>query len=522
MMKPRSATAWENAKVPRYPKLARSQAFDVAIIGAGITGVTTAYLLKRAGLRVCLLERGRLGSVDTGLTTAHLTYVTDMRLPKLVRSFGESGAKVAWDAGAAALEMIDNIVQETECECEFRRVPAFLHAAWKGTKDESRSLAGEAELAQKLGFAAHFVPKAPYIDKPAIRFANQAKFHPLKYLACLARHIDGDGSAVFEQSEVKEVRAEPLAVVANGYDVQCGYLVIATHVPLMGVSGIVGATLFQTKLALYSTYALGAKIPRGSLPEASFWDTSDPYYYLRIDRGPKTDYAIFGGEDHKTGQERDTEAPPARLQDLLTEILPEAKVERRWSGQVVETHDGLPYIGETDNRQFISTGFAGNGMTFGTLAGMMACDAVLKQDNPWSKLFAPNRRKVRGGAWDFVKENLDYPYYLLKGRLQGAEAATTRSIGRGQGKVIKIEGQRVACSRDTKGRLSKVSAICTHMGCIVGWNHAEQTWDCPCHGSRFRPSGEVMAGPAESPLEPVVAERKPAVAKRRKPARASK
>ncbi len=501
-MKPRNATAWQETSLPQFPTLTGDRDFDAVVVGGGITGLTAAYLLKRAGKSVCLLERGRLASGDTGLTTAHLTHVTDERLPALVRGFGEEGARMAWQGGAAAINTIEAIAREHRIACDFKRVPGYLHAPLSDSaSNEKTDLQNEAELAAKLGFDAEFVT-APYVKRPGIRFNQQAKFHPLKYLAGLAPHVNGQGSAIFEQSEVTQVHSDPLAVEVNGHRIRCGFLVIATHVPLMGQSTLAGATLFQTKLAPYTSYALSGSIERGAVPEASFWDTSDPYYYLRVDAGESEDYLIFGGEDHKTGQESDTEAPFARLEKAFREVVPAVSIDRRWSGQVIETHDGLPYIGRTNDQQFIATGFAGNGMTFGTLAAMMACDAALGRDNPWFDLFDPSRKKLRG-AWDYLTENFDYPYYLLADRLRGVEADSAIEVARGEGKIITHQGQRVACSRDEQGEVTMVSAVCTHMGCLVRWNQAEATWDCPCHGSRFKPDGAVLAGPAETPLEPI-------------------
>lgn len=496
-------SVWRKAKLPQFPRLGKAGQFDVVVVGAGITGVTAAYLLKRAGKKVCLIERDRIGSVDTGNTTAHLTYVTDLRLKELVKNFGREQARIFWLGGAAAINTIDGIADGLKLDCEFRRVPGFLHASLDSESDEHNDLQEETGLARELGFDATFVESAPLVNKPGIRFSNQAKFHPLAYLAGLARAIDGDGSAIFEQSEVSEVEAEPLAAVVHGKKIKCDYLVIATHVPLMGKTGLLRATLFQTKLAPYSSYVVGAHLPKGTLSEAMYWDTSNPYYYLRVDRQPKFDYVIFGGADHKTGQKRSTSACFAQVESRLKTIIPGAKVTERWSGQVIETNDGLPFIGETAERQFVATGFAGNGMTFGTLGAMMACDAVLGRENPWQQLFAVDRKKLRGGLWNYLKENFDYPYYLVRDRLAPAEAESPREIKPGEGKILTIDGQRVACSRDEKGKLTAVSAVCTHMGCIVHWNRPEHTWDCPCHGSRFQADGKVMAGPAESPLEPV-------------------
>jgi glycine/D-amino acid oxidase-like deaminating enzyme/nitrite reductase/ring-hydroxylating ferredoxin subunit len=492
----------ESARLPRFPGLKKDVKVDVAVVGGGITGVTAACLFKKAGRTVALLERDRCARVDTGHTTAHLTYVTDERLHQLVKHFGHDHAQAVWDAGRAAIDQIRGLVEEHGLDCGFAWVPGYLHARLdRQGRGENDSLQQDAQLAAAMGFDAAFQEAVPLVDRPGVRFANQARFHPLRYLAGLLPLIPGDGSHVFEGTDVTQVRDDPLAVEANGHTVGCDYLVIATHVPLMGKAGLVGAALFQSKLAPYTSYAVGARLPKGAVPDALFWDTADPYRYLRIDAHRGYDYAIFGGEDHKTGQHTDPELCFNRLEETLASLLPEAKVDCRWSGQVIETNDGLPFIGETADKQFAATGFAGNGMTFGTLAAMMAVDAVLGRNNPWRELFDVGRKKLRGGTWDYLKENIDYPYYYLKDRLAAAEGKTFRSVKRGEGKILKIDKRRVAAYRSPEGKLTVLSPVCTHMGCIVHWNSAESTWDCPCHGSRFRATGEVLAGPAETPLE---------------------
>jgi glycine/D-amino acid oxidase-like deaminating enzyme/nitrite reductase/ring-hydroxylating ferredoxin subunit len=498
---------WQETRMPRFNKLNKSAQFDVVVVGGGITGLSAAYFLKQAGRRVCVLERNRLGAGETAHTTAHLTMVTDLRLKKLVETFGKDQARLTWQGGATAIDAIETIARDGNIDCEFRRVPGFLHASLcrdrNASPDEADDLRDEAELARKLGFDATFVAKVPYVDRPGIRFADQAKFHPLAYLSGLAKSVDGDGRAVFEESEVTGVESDPLALKVGDLRVECDYVVIATHVPLMGKSGLLSATLLQTKLFPYSTYAVEATVEPNLLDEMSLWDTSDPYYYLRVDQRGNSDRLIFGGEDHKTGQAQDTEARYRHLEQTLLDIFPTALVEHRWSGQVIETNDGLPFIGETAERQFVATGFGGNGITFGTLAGLMARDGALARENPWQELFSVDRKKLRGGTWDYLKENVDFPYYYVRDRVAGTDGDSVESVGMGEGKILRLNGQRVACFRDEKGKVTLVSAVCTHMGCIVRWNSAEQTWDCPCHGSRFTPGGKVIGGPAESSLEPV-------------------
>jgi Rieske Fe-S protein len=316
---------------------------------------------------------------------------------------------------------------------------------------------------------------------------------------------------VFEHTEAGEIADNPLHVDANGHTIRCSHVVIATHTPLMGKAGLLGALALQTKLYLYTSYVIGGRLPESTVPEASFWDTSDPYHYLRVDRHRGFDYVIFGGEDHKTGQEPDPVARFRALEATARELMPQLEITHHWSGQVVETNDGLPFIGETARNQFAATGYAGNGMTFGTLAGMMARDYVTGVENPWSGLLDPGRTKVRGGSWNYIKENVDYPYYFVRGWMSGPSGASIRTVRPGEGRLLEIDGETVAAYRSARGKLTLLSPTCTHLGCRVEWNRAESTWDCPCHGSRFAPTGAVLAGPAESPLEPA---RKPVVARK--------
>ncbi len=290
---------------------------------------------------------------------------------------------------------------------------------------------------------------------------------------------------------------------ANGHTVACEDIVIATHNPIVGLGSMAGATLLQTKLALYTSYVIAGRVASGRLPDALFWDTAEPYHYLRLEPRRDYDLVIFGGEDHKTGQAADTAACYRRLEQTLTSLIPHVEVGHRWSGQVIETPDGLPYIGQVADHQYAATGFGGNGLTFGTLGAMMACDAILGRANPWSELFDPGRKAIRRGAWQYLKENADYPYYRIRDRFAGAEGQSVRAVNRGHGAVIERNGEKVAVYRDPSGVTTMRSAVCPHMGCLVGWNDAERTWDCPCHGSRFTSGGDVISGPAETPLPPV-------------------
>ena len=460
--------------------------------------MTTAHLLKQAGCRVAVVDLKNIGAGETSHTTAHVTFVTDTRLRELVSRLGQEQSQALWGAGNLAMQQIEDTVKELEIKCELKRVPGYLFAALgKDASKESKSLQEDALISDGLGFDAAFIKSDPLFHRPAVRFPNQLKFHPLKYVNAIAKALPGDDCHVFSRTNGSSIDSDKHELRTDDGTISYDTVVAATHVPIQGERDTFGAALFQTKLAAYSTYALEAEIDFAA--ESLFWDTNDPYLYFRFDRRNGTSSVIIGGEDHKTGQEEDTEACYERLEKALMESFPAAKLRHRWSGQVLETPDGLPYIGEVGEGQFVATGFSGNGITLGTFSAILIRDLIAGRSNPWTELFAPNRKSTVG-TWDYVRENKDFPAYFVKGLLSPAAAPGTPA--RGSGEVLKLDGKKRAVYCDEHGNRTVLSPICPHMGCIVAWNSAEKTWDCPCHGSRFGATGELIAGPAESNLEP--------------------
>ena len=492
------------ATFTNYPRIEKDVDADVVIVGGGITGLTAAYLLAQAGREVVVLERGRCALGDTGHTSAHLTMVTDTRLSALVGTFGRSHAQAVWDAGLAAINQIDEIVRAAAIESDFGWVDGYLHAPVNANPAKEReSLGQDALLAREFGFDVELVEETPLVGGPGLLVANQARIHPRKYLAGLARAITAAGGRIYEHSEAGEFNNSPRTVKANGCTVTAQDIIVATHNPVAGVASTTSMDLFQTKLALYTSYVVAGRVRKGAVPDSLWWDTADPYHYLRVDPHREFDVVIFGGEDHKTGQESDTEACFRRLQQKLATLVPGVEIGERWSAQIIETHDGLPYIGPMADRQYAATGFAGNGLTFGTLGAMMITDAILARANPWAELLDPSRKVLGRGLWDYVTENVDYPYYRIRDRFAGADTRGLRTVKRGEGRIVDRNGDKIAAYRDSAGAVTMRSAYCTHMGCVVGWNPAEKTWDCPCHGSRFKATGQVISGPAQSPLDKV-------------------
>lgn len=493
---------WTDGVNPRrYPAAEHDMTVDAVVIGGGITGATTAYLLKQSGMSVALLERDTCGSGDTSHTSAHLTAITDIQLPTLLKSYGRAQAEAVWDGGFAALHQIAGTVDRLGIDCDFRWVPAYLCGRLTAAADADReALTDNANAASELGYDARLVDSVPAVHRLGVRFEHQARFRPMEYLDALLHAVDGNGSHVFEHSGVTAVDDEPLVVRTERASFSTSLVVVATHVPILGKAGLMKGALLQADLYPHSSYVIAAEVPKGLWPDALIFDLSDPYYFLRLEPREKHDILIAGGCDHKTGQVADTHAPLDALIETVRTFAPGARITHRWTGQVIETRDRLPYIGEVAKGQYAITGFGGNGITFGTLGAMMARDLAIGRSNPWSGLFDINRTLLTDGLWHYMRENADYPYYLVRDRFAGAEGQDLRSVPPGEGRVIDLRGNRVAVYRRPSGTLSVMSPVCPHLGCHVNWNAVDATWDCPCHGSRFSPTGRLLRGPAESDL----------------------
>lgn len=491
---------WKDIALDAYPSLSRDTETDVVVIGAGVTGLTAARALHQAGRRVIVLDRQAMARGETGNTTAHLTAFIDVPLLELVKAYGEATARSIWEAGVAAQAYIEQAVHDEQIDCEFERCEGYVLGALdeQETAREGVEFASEATVARDLGFDAHYTDAVPIFNRPGYRLDRQAKVHPTKYLRGIARGLAAQGVPIYENSPVASVDDDHQVELANGHRIQAKYIVVATHVPIIGHKAWLTATAFQSKLLAYSTYVVSGLVRE--LPSMLLWDSSDPYYYLRFDQTEQGTRAIFGGRDHKTGQEKDTPQRYEALEQMLKRYLPEFRADRRWSGQVINTPDGLPYIGWVADHQYACTGYNGNGITLGTIAGIMACDAILERESPWEKIFIPSRKPIMHGGVTYVRENLDYPTIMASDTLQSLPREPV-ALQPGEGQVVRGDGQKVACAIDRNGREHRLNAVCPHMGCVVRWNVAEQTWDCPCHGSRFAVDGSLLAGPAEQGLE---------------------
>jgi glycine/D-amino acid oxidase-like deaminating enzyme/nitrite reductase/ring-hydroxylating ferredoxin subunit len=471
------------------------------VIGAGITGLTAAALLKRAGKTVAVVESKRIVRGASGYTTAKVTAGHGVIYSQLLKTFGEEGARMYAQANQAAIERIARFVEEDSVECDFERKANFVYAE---SSDEVESIEQEVEAARRCGLDVSFVRETslPYGVAGAVRLENQAQFHPRKYLLALAQTIPGDGSHVFELTRALDVdEGEPCEVVTDRGTLRAGDIIVATHLPFLDRG------LFFAKTYPHRSYAVAAAIAEGSAPDGMFINSGTPTRSVRTIRDGERLLIQVGGQGHKAGQEEDTRQRYAELERFLRNHWPEAgPVEYRWSTQDYMSFDRVPYVGDLHRRSqhvTTATGFNKWGMTSGTLAAMILSDRILGRENEWASLFRAKRLKPRAAASKFVKENASVGFSFVADRLSRADDKKPESLARGEGAILRVGGRKRAVYRDDGGTLHVLSPVCRHLRCIVAWNPAERTWDCPCHGSRYTGEGRVIQGPTVEDLKHV-------------------
>lgn len=482
---------------------------NVCVIGAGIAGMMVAYSVARAGQNVAVIDDGMIGSGETGRTTAHLVNALDDRYYDIERLFGEEGSRMAAESHTAAIQRIESIIELEQIDCDFERLDGYLFLGKKEQRDE---LERELEAARTAGLTdvklMERMPLSFWDFGPALKFPSQAQFHPLKFLKGLTKAVQRDGGSIYTGTHADLIidgrNGNPCAVTTtSGYQILCDKIVVCTNTPVNDW------LIMHTKQAPYRTYVLGFKVPKGSVPHGLYWDTSDPYHYIRLQTAeePHADYEflIVGGEDHKTGQADDTEDRFRCIEEWTRARFPMAQeITHQWSGQIMEPVDYMGFIGKNpgeDQNTYIVTGDSGNGMTNAGVAGILITDLIMGRENPWEKLYDPSRITFRA-ATDFAKENLNvaeqYADWLKPGDVESYD-----EIPAGSGAVIRRGARKVAVYKAEDGTIHERSAMCPHLYCVVDWNDTEKSWDCPCHGSRFDAYGKVLNGPAISGLEPV-------------------
>ena len=466
---------------------------DVVVVGAGITGLSAAALLREAGRRVLVIEKDAMGAGETGRTTAHVTEAIDVRYHSIRKTFGPEAARLVAAASRRAIEQIATFIERNAIDCGFRRLPGFLYTE---NRNRVADLKSEAVSAKEAGLDVSFTTEVPlpFPTRGAVRFDNQAQLHPLQYLRGL-HHNFAEG--VVRARVLKVEGGEPCVVETDGGAIRARAVILATNAPIADA-------IVHIAVVAQRSYAIAIK-SSSEHPDGLFWDTADPYHYTRWQDTSEGTYLIVGGEDHKTGEESDRDRFAA-LESFASERFGTGTAQYRWSGQIIEPADGLPLIGPHPIKPnvYVATGYSGQGITMGTFAGILLTDRIVGRRNACAELFDPARlprngfRKIAEGAIDFAKN-------IAADRIAQADIAADRTfdVKSGDGKIVLAGGRKVALHRDDGGALHALSPVCTHMKCDVGWNGAEKTWDCPCHGSRFGIDGDVINGPATKPLEQV-------------------
>ncbi len=489
--------------IPDQPVLHQDLSADVCIVGAGMAGLTTGYLLSREGLRVAILESRHVAAGQSQRTTAHLTNAHDNLYSEVEKIHGPSGIRIAAESHTTAIDCIERIALQEQMDCDFYRVPGYLFCAPGHSTD---ILVREFAAAERAGLRGiQICDRAPltgFDTGPCIRYPRQAQFHPLKYMIHLAHAIRSMGGQIFDRTAVERVVGGPNAhvVATGGKVVHADAIVVATNTPINDLFAI------HTKQAPYLTYAIGLPVPRGSVTKALYWDTEENYHYVRLQPlSDAIDILIVGGEDHKAGQVTDQNERHARLEAWARNRFNALEgVAFKWSGMVMETVDGGAFIGRNpgdESNIYIATGDSGMGMTHGTIAGLLLTDLIQGRSNPWAEFYDPSRKPIAGMAWrNFLSENANVAKEYAQDWLSGDDSPDVPHLSRDEGTVVRNGLTKEAVYRDQLGVLHRCSATCPHLGCIVYWNNLEKVWDCPCHGSRFDAYGHVIAGPAISDL----------------------
>lgn len=481
----------DTAKLSELPLLTGKKTADVAIVGAGITGLTTAYRLAEESKKVIVIEAGSLEQSATAKSSAHLTTSSDYYYLKIVKEYGIETARAVAGSRLAALNFIAGMAKLFPCD--FKYVPGYLYS-----EGRDNPLEDECRRASAAGLDVSLIDgqklPLPFKATTAVEFKDQAIFHPYKYLSGMAEFLNRSGLCeIYGNSRVISRNKNELSTLEGS--VVADEIVYATHYPVF-------IDLHQTLAYPYRSYMISAIVEEDT-GDSLYWDTADPYRYTRSYRDGDKKYLLVGGADHKTGHQ--TKDSYQELENYLRERYTVKKITGRWSSQYYEPADGLPYIGKSySGSEYIATGFSGDGLIYGTLAGIAISDAILnKEKKMWEEIYDAARMNIAGSAGKFVSENIDVASDMIKDHFSTKDSGNEENLQRGQGIIIRKGGSDLAVSKDIKGRIRQVSAVCPHMKCLVRWNHLDETWDCPCHGSRFTTAGKVITGPAVSDLKDI-------------------
>jgi glycine/D-amino acid oxidase-like deaminating enzyme/nitrite reductase/ring-hydroxylating ferredoxin subunit len=477
---------WSATAPPtNYPALTGSGGADVAIVGAGIVGLTAAYLLAQSGLSVAVLEARRIGRQVTGRSTAKITTQHGLIYRHLIDTFGIDRAQRYAEANRRGAEQIAGWIDQLGIACDLERKDAYAYTC---SRTQRQQVEAEAEAAGRVGFDCELLDRAPlpFDTAAALRFSDQAQFNPAKYLVGLALAIEAAGGRIFENSRMVSVKTDDQwQVTGEAGRIDAKQIVIATNLP------IAGAIEYDSRAQPRCHIAMAFRAPHDSVVDGMFIGVDEPTHSLRMGRDDEGALLIALGPKFNTGQDGDVAKRFRELDRWVRKSFDVGDVAWRWANEDYDTADRVPFVGAPSDKEpglYVATGFNGWGISNGTAAGMLIADKIRGRSNPWMQLYDPRRPSPK----DFVRG----------GKTQSS-VSHIGDIAPGEGGVLTLGKQKVAVWKDDAGRPHAVSASCTHKGCVVTWNNAERTWNCPCHGSMFQADGRVVHGPAVKPLPPV-------------------
>lgn len=471
---------------------------DIIIVGAGITGITTALLLQKSGKKCIILEAQNIGYGTTGGTTAHLNTLLDTPYSTIIKNFGEDNARLVARAAEDALIHIHQNINQYQIDCGYEKCKAFLFSQDESQNKELQEILDACKTMDLPVNEEDAIP-VPIEFTQSFSVEGQGKFHPMRYIQALLQEFVKLGGLIIENIRVtglSEVNQE-VHVETEQKTFICNHLIYATHVPP-------GINLIHLRYTAFRSYAIAVTLTDNQYPEDLSYDMYDPYHYYRTQEIDGIQYLIAGGEDHKTGDKINTEAQFVKLEAHVRKHFNVENVTHRWSSQYYETTDGLPYIGilpGNSDRVLVATGFGGNGMTYGTLSALVLKSILLKEEDPMIKLFSPSRLKPIAGFKSFVEHNADVFKEVMGKFFSSNPSKGFVDLARTEGKIMDFDDWKIGVYKDENGAIHAVQADCTHMGCTVAWNQTEKSWDCPCHGARFSVDGTVLNGPSDRDLE---------------------
>ena len=471
--------------------------YDVVIVGAGITGITTALLLQQAGKKCIVIEAHNICFGTTGGTTAHLNTLLDTPYKQIIKNFGVENAKLVATAAADALLLIKENVEKFAINCGFENASAFLFAQ---NDDQVKELDELYEASLQAGLNISYADSLPIVTNfiKAVEVKGQAKFNPVLYVYTLAKAFEEAGGIIIQHCRVNNAEQnEKVDIETDQGKIKASALIYATHIPP-------GINLLHMRCAPYRSYAMAIRLKNNNYPDNLTYDMYDPYHYYRTQKVNGRNYLIAGGKDHKTAHEENTNACFLQLENDIRKIFEIDEVVYKWSSQYFEPADGLPYIGHLPGQPgniFVATGFGGNGMTYSNVAALLLTDLILNKSNKYTELFDPNRIKPIAGFANFIKENADVAKHIITGFFSAEKLESLSGISPGEGKIVKFEDHTIAIYKDEARNLHALNAKCMHMKCTVSWNNAEQSWDCPCHGARYDCDGKVLTGPSDRDMQ---------------------